>query len=131
MPPPPHAILPALLLSRYLFFLTQRPISGSNTHYLQRRIRGLQTLAAALADMPGPRAASAIALLRSMNPGNVRENAERLQQQVVPLAHAGLPPDYVVADTALPADFLGSARRILLAFGPAIGIGDEIICFPL
>lgn len=131
MPPLPPAILPALLLSRYLFFLTQRPISRSNTHYLQQRIHGLQSLAGVLANVDTPGTATAVALLRGLNPGNVRETAERLQLQLLPAARAELPPGYVVADTALPEDFLGAAGRVLLVFGPAIGIGDEIICFPL
>ena len=124
---PAPEVLPALLLSRYLFFLTQRPISASNTHYLQQRIRGLQSLGVELGVTDGVTSA----LLRSLTPTTLREIAERLQLHLLPSARAELAPRFVVADTALPPDFLGDADRVLIAFGPAIGIGDEIICLPL
>jgi hypothetical protein len=131
MPPVREAALPALLLSRYLFFLSHRPISGSNGHYLQQRIHSLRSLAPALDEIGSPAVASGGALLRGMNPGNVQETADRLQLTLLPLARASVPPAYIVADTPPAADFVGSANRTLLVLGPAIGIGDEIMCFRL
>jgi hypothetical protein len=132
MPPPiPEAALPALLLSRYLFFLSHRPISSSNGHYLQQRIHSLQSLAPALDEIGSPAVASGAALLRGMNPGNVQEIAERLQLKLLPLARTSVPPAYIVADTPPAAEFIRGAGTILLVLGPAIGIGDEIVCFRL
>src|SRR5688572_3091986 len=101
MPPPiSEAALPALLLSRYLFFLSRRPMSGSNGHYLHQRIRSLQSLASTLDQFGSPAVASGGALLRGMNPGNVHETAERLQLHLLSLARTSIPPAYIVADTA-------------------------------
>ena len=44
-PLPRELHLPLLLLSQYLFYLSRRPISESNLHYLDARLRGLQSLA--------------------------------------------------------------------------------------
>jgi hypothetical protein len=131
MPPPTEAILPALLLSRYLFFLNHRPISASNTHYLWRRIHGLQSLAGLLEDVDGPAGAKSVALLRSLTPTNMHESDERLQLTLSPLVRTSLPATYITADAHPPADFLRGSRRLLLLLGPAIGIGDEVMCFPL
>jgi len=127
----PALLLPALFLSRYLFFLTRRPISRSNAHYALRRIDGLQSLAAVFEASDHPRAATSTRLLRSMNPGNLHETAERLQLVLAPFVRAEIPRTYIVGDASPPTEFLRDADRILLLLGPAIGIGDEIITFPL
>lgn len=127
----PALLLPALVVSRYLFFLTRRPISRSNTHYVLRRIDGLQSLAGVFEAAAHPRAAMTARLLRSMNPGNLPETAERLQQTLAPLVQTTFPRGYIAGDAAPPPDFLRDARRMLLVLGPAIGIGDEIMTFPL
>ena len=131
MPSASQLSLPALFLSRYLYFLTQRPVSASNLHYLHRRIAGLQSLAPVLASADELAARRSATLLRSLTPGNLAEMAHRLQLTLLPLAQSRLPSGYITADRRPPESFVGSCRRILLAFGPAIGIGDEIMCFPL
>ncbi|HBY93053.1 MAG TPA: hypothetical protein DEP84_03660 [Chloroflexi bacterium] len=125
--------LPLSLLTRYLFFLTRRPISQSNAHYLQQRLDGLKSLAEPLDTVDSPALKEAIALLRAMNPRTFYQLAERLQLVLFPLASAmaEIPADVVVSDSPLPRQFWSGFRRILLLFGPAIGIGDEVIFFPL
>ncbi len=127
----PALSLPALVVSRYLFFLTRRPISRSNTHYVLRRIGGLQSLAPMFEAAAHPRAAMSARLLRSMTPGNLQETAERLQLTLAPLVQTTFPRGYIAGDAPPPRDFLRDARRMLVVLGPAIGIGDEIITFPL
>lgn len=121
------------LLTRYLFFLTRRPISRSNAHYLQQRLDGLRSLAELLdgADLPASR--EIVQTLRRINPANFSRLAERLQYALLPLtaATSEIPWDVVVSDQPPRADFLAGTRRILLLLGPAIGVGDEIMTFPL
>jgi hypothetical protein len=124
-------LLPALVVSRYLFFLTRRPISRSNTHYALRRIDGLQSLAPAFESSSFARAAMSARLLRSLNPGNLHETAERLQLTLAPLVRSAIPRGYIAGDAAPPGDFLRDVASVLLVLGPGIGIGDEIVTFPL
>lgn len=125
--------LPVSLLARYLFFLTRRPISASNTHYLQSRIDGLKGLGEMLASVDAPGVSAGLAHLRAMNPANFHRLSEGLHHALLPLAHAAtrVPPNVVVADSAPRADFIAGAGRILLLMGPAIGVGDECVFFPL
>jgi ADP-heptose:LPS heptosyltransferase len=127
---PAGATLPAVFLSRYLFFLTQRPISRSNTRYLRRRIHALQSLGALLGE-EHELLATATRLLRILDPVNLHEFSERLQLELFPFARAELPTRYVSADAEPPMEFVGTCERVLLLLGPAIGIGDEIVTFPL
>lgn len=128
---PPEYLLPVLLLCRYLFFLTRRPISQSNLHYMQQRIQGLKSVAELMAGLEDPRAREALRLLRGMNTRNFTETAEQLQLILLPYARTVLPADYVVAEYPPPRHFITGADRILLVSGPAIGIGDEMITFSL
>jgi hypothetical protein len=124
----PELKVPVVLLSRYLYFLSARPISRSNTHYLQTRIHGLKSISRFL---DAPEAADSKKILSSLTPANFREMAERLQLSLSPLSMTELPRNYFATDKAPPDDFVGSARRILLLLGPGIGIGDEIVTFHL
>jgi hypothetical protein len=127
----PDTLLPVLLLCRYLFFLTRRPISQSNLHYMQQRIQGLKSVGELLAGLDDVRARAALRLLRGMNTRNFIETAEQLQLILLPFARTVLPSDYILADLAPPSHFIAGAARILLISGPAIGIGDEMITFSL
>jgi ADP-heptose:LPS heptosyltransferase len=128
----PELKLPTLLLSRYLFFLTRRPISRSNLHYLHRRIHGLQALRDVVADVDdGAGGAQVTRLLQSLSPTNLHEVAERIQLLLLRSTQTVLPIDYVSIDGAPPPEFLLDNDRILLVLGPAIGIGDEIVVQPL
>lgn len=132
--PAPSAVepsLPAVLLSRYLFFLSQRPVSRSNTHFVRRRIESLQSLAPLLAGGADDQLAFALRVLGTLDPSNLHEVSERLQQLLFLYTQADVPPAYISADAAPPADLLRSSERIVLVLGPAIGIGDEIVTFPL
>jgi ADP-heptose:LPS heptosyltransferase len=124
-------MLPAVLLSRYLFFLTQRPISRSNTHYVRQRIHGMQSLGRLLATGDHELLSTTARLLETLDPRNLYEVAERLQLTLIPFARGELPDTYISADAPPPPEFVRTCDRILLVLGPAIGIGDEIVVFPL
>jgi len=125
--------LPVSLLTRYVLFLTRRPISASNPHYLGRRLEGLRTLSEPLARADVPLLTEAVRQLETMTPANFYRLAEQLQATLLPLAPAitELPRDYVVSGSSPRPELLGGARRLLLIAAPAIGIGDELILFPL
>ena len=125
--------LPVSLLTRYLFFLMRRPISRSNPHYLEQRLAGLRSLADVLAASDLPALDEVTRCLRAVNPGNFARLGEQLQYALLPLAPSTgeLPWDVVVSDQPPRDDFLADVERVLLVLGPAIGVGDEIITFPL
>jgi hypothetical protein len=131
LPLPAEVRLPLMVLDRYLFFLSRRRISRSNLHYARRRIHGLRGLDAALAGTDHPAVAQVRQLLRGIQPQNLHALAERLKLTLHPLTRTQLPADLMVTRAPVPASFWARARRILLVAGPAIGIGDEIITFPL
>ena len=124
-------MLPAVMLSRYLFFLTQRPISRSNTHYIRQRIHGMQSLGRLFEDSDHELVSTTLRLLQTLDPGNLHEISERIQLTLFPFARADIPTTYISAESPPPPEFLRSCDRILLVLGPAIGIGDEIVTFPL
>jgi hypothetical protein len=124
--------LPLGLLSSYLFFLLRRPISGSNSHYLARRIQGLKSLAPALATSNSRQIREIAEKLDSLRPANFSTVARDLQARLL-LSYKPdpMPPDYVASTRAPGASLFSNVTRILLALCPAIGIGDEIIFFPV
>jgi hypothetical protein len=120
------------MLSSYLFFLLRRPISNSNTHYLSRRIKGLKSLGTVLASSDSPQIRAIADKLNSLQPANLSTVARDLQVQLVLVHKPGpLPADYVVSNRPPVASLFANAPRILLALGPAIGIGDEMIFYPV
>jgi hypothetical protein len=120
------------LLSSYLFFLSRRPISGSNAHYLAARLAGLQSLAGTLETSGSAELADVARRLRSIQPASFGALHYSLQFQLTVLQRAPvIPPEYIISASAPPAAFYAGVRRVLLILGPAIGIGDEIILFPL
>jgi hypothetical protein len=129
----PELRLPIGLLSRYLFFLTRRPISRSNTHYLSNRLKGLKSLAGSLQDTGISYLDEVVHNLNAMNPVNFYRLAERLQFTLLPLIPFidELPTDVRITNEPPEIDFFKNSRRILILLGPAIGIGDEVILFPM
>ncbi|MGB2607349.1 MAG: hypothetical protein WBC78_27330 [Candidatus Sulfotelmatobacter sp.] len=120
------------ILSSYLFFLLRRPISNSNSHYLAQRIKGLKSLAPLLASSSSPQLQEIAEKLQSIQPANLSNIARDLQVQLV-LAHkpSPIPADYVVSNQSPGPGLFANVRRVLLALCPAIGIGDEMIFFPV
>jgi hypothetical protein len=120
------------LLASYLFFLLRRPVSTSNAHYLVQRIHGLKSLGPILERSSSSGLQGVARVLGELNPGNFSRLARDLQFRLA-FEHCDedLPPDYVVSRRRPPAEFFLGVRRVLLIAGPAIGIGDEIILFPL
>jgi hypothetical protein len=121
--------LPATLLARYLFFLSRRPISRSNQHYLARRLAGLQSLAPLLRGRGEPRLDHAMDELERLNPVSFGHRVGALEALLAPGLLREPPPDVVVAASPPGPGFLDPVRRATLILGPAIGVGDEILCF--
>jgi hypothetical protein len=118
-------VLPATLLSRYLFFLGRRPVSAANAHYRGSRIGALQSLAP-LFDDDAVREP-----LLALTPSNLFRVAPRLQTTLQPRLAYALPRDLVAtAHAPAPAVWEGM-QRIAVIYGPAIGIGDEILASPV
>ncbi len=129
----PTVRLPLSILIHYLFFLSRRPISRSNRHYLTERLRGLKALGQVLRDTGLTDLNQALQLLDKITPVNFGLLNEKLQYALLPLSPAieELPPDLIVSNGPPPANVFERAHNILLICGPAIGIGDEIILFSL
>jgi hypothetical protein len=124
--------LPLGILSSYLFFLLRRPISKSNSHYLSQRIKGLKSLGALLAASSSPQIKEIAAKLHSLQPENLSTVARDLQSQLI-LVHRPrpVPAHYVVSQGSPGPALFTNMQRILLVLCPAIGIGDEMILFPV
>jgi len=129
---PSELALPIGILASYLFFLLRRPVSGSNAHYLHRRIRGMQSLAPMLQDSGIAGLKQVADVLNRLEPANFARVARQLNFQLALLQQpSSVPRHYVFADQAPPKWPFADARRLLLILGPAIGIGDEMILYPL
>ena len=120
-PSDPELRLPATLLSRYLFFLGRRPVSAANAHYLTSRIAALQSLAPLFDDARVTRA------LRALTPANLFRLAPQIQHALQPQLATDTPRDLVATSHAPDASFWNGVQRLLVIYGPAIGIGDEIL----
>ncbi len=121
--------LPATLLARYLFFLSRRPISRANAHYLERRLAGLQSLGPLLAGRGEPRLDGAAEELARLAAGNFAHRAGRLEALLAPGLLREPPADVVVSAAPPGGGFFAPVRRAALILGPAIGVGDEILAF--
>lgn len=108
--------LPVLLLSQYLYFLSRRPISESNLHFLLSRLQGLQSLAPIFAGSGHPVLERVVLQLRQLHPAAFRRIAAALQLTLIPLARGArqLPEDVVVQDAAPDAEWLAGLSRALL-----------------
>jgi hypothetical protein len=126
----PTQRLSLIVLDRYLFFLSRRPISQSNRHYASQRISGLRALGQTLQGVSHPRIRPIVRLLKGMQPQNLHEVARRLQITLQPLTQTAPPANFLVINGRVPGRFWSDIGRVLLVTGPAIGIGDEVITFP-
>lgn len=117
----PELVLPATLLSRYLFFLARRPVSAANAHYRASRIVALQSLAS-MFDVPEIRDP-----LRALTASNLFRVAPEMQSALRPHLEMRMPRDLVVTPHAPAPEAWRDTRRIVVIYGPAIGIGDEIL----
>jgi len=129
--------LPLAFLYRYTAFLFRRPMSRSNSHYLETRLEGLKSLAALL-EHEGVSGVSNVSdigpvtdLLRRLNVPNFPRLAPQLLERLTLLVRDELPPDVVVTPRSPAGERLAACRRILVVLGPGIGVGDEIMCFSL
>ncbi len=123
---PPHQ-LAAAFLSRYLFFLSRRPISRSNTFFLRKRLTALKGLAGILETATNPIIRKTLYKVRRLCVDNLDRLVPEIHRELTALTHLALPGDMVQTRRRPDVHFLAPVRRLLLVFGPAIGIGDEII----
>jgi hypothetical protein len=130
-PVPSGMRLPLAFLHRYTAFLFRRPVSRSNSHYLETRLEGLRSLASLLEHAGVSDIGSVTGLLRRLNVPNFPRLAPQLLKRLKLLVRNELPPDVVVTPRSPAGDLLAACRRILIVLGPGIGVGDEIMCFPL
>ena len=127
-PVPARVRLPLAFLHRYTAFLFRRRVSRSNSHYLETRLEGLKSLAPlleheAVSDVAG--------LLRRLNVTSLPRLAPQFLERLRSRVRNELPPDVVVTSHPPDSELLAACRRILIILGPGIGVGDEIMCFPL
>jgi hypothetical protein len=127
-PVPAGMRLPLTFLHRYTAFLFRRRVSRSNSHYLETRLEGLKSLAPlleheAVSDVAG--------LLRRLNVPSFPHLAPQLLERLRLRMRNELPSDVVVTPHPPDRELLAACRRILVILGPGIGVGDEIMCFPL
>jgi hypothetical protein len=130
---PAEAELPLGMLSSFLFFLARRPVSQSNSHYLSSRLEGLKSLIPVLARAELPNSVKdTLREIEQTSPALFARRARSLQLRLLAVARGNLalPADFAITDRP-PLEALKGVERVRLVFGPSIGIGDEIICFPL
>ena len=127
----PELVLPLTLFSRYLQFLARRPISESNLHYRATRVAGLRSLIPVLAAAPQAEIVRVSEQLRTLTPANLVRLAPKIHRGLRGFREPALPREYRSIDASPDAEFYSGAKRVLVLIGPAIGIGDEIIMFPL
>jgi len=130
-PVPAGIRLPLAFLHRYTAFLYRRPVSRSNSHYLETRLEGLKSLAALLEPEGVSDVGPVTGLLRRLNVPNFPRLAPQLLERLTLLVRDELPPDVVVTPRPPAGDLFAACRRILVVLGPGIGVGDEILCFSL
>jgi len=123
--------LPLAFLHRYTAFLFRRPVSRSNARYLETRLEGLRSLAQLLEHEGVSGVGPVIGLLRRLNVPNFPRLAPQLLERLTLLTRDELPPDVVVTPRPPAGGLLAACRRVLVVLGPGIGVGDEIMCFPL
>lgn len=133
LPPDSEFRLPLSLLSRYLFFLSRRPISRSNAHYLRKRLSGLKTLGETLRNSGIEQVDLVVRHLESITTSNFRRFADKMQYSLLPFAStiSEVPGDVLVTGSPPKDLFTDRTRTILLLLAPAIGVGDEVILFRL
>ncbi len=125
-------LLPIAFLTSYLFFLSRRPVSRSNVHYLQKRIDFLKSLLPLFQNphgVPEP----IVSRLNALTPMNFSALAPLLHSQLTTFfdEERSLPEDFIVTDEKPGPEFFSASKRVLLIMGPGIGIGDEIMFYRL
>lgn len=127
----PELALPLTLLARYVFFLSRRPISAANRHFLVQRAAGLRPLATLIPRGRDARLETLAADVRGLTGANVGRLAERLTQELVPRLPRAPADDVLLTSQPPPASLLGRTQHVRLLLGPGIGLGDEVVCAAL
>src|SRR5215470_3699680 len=103
------------VLSSYSFFLLRRPISGSNSHYLARRIEGLKSLAPLLEQSSVAGFRDVARVLRTLQPASFARLGRELQFKLAMVQKAvPFPPDYLISSQSPSPDFFCDIRRVKL-----------------
>ncbi|MBV8830630.1 MAG: hypothetical protein JO108_15500 [Acidobacteriaceae bacterium] len=124
-------LLPLTVLTRYLFFLSRRPVSASNVHFRNHRIAALQKLGPLLRERDCCELENIARQLSSLTPESLFRVAPEIQRELREVAALKIPRDVLLSQRS-PSDlFFQDISRVLMIFGPGIGIGDEILCFGL
>lgn len=123
----PELQLPLTILGRYTFFLARRPISASNEHFLSRRLDALRSLVPLLEGRGHATLDTALRRLRGLGPTTLHAEAGAIERTIAPLLPPDVPPRFVVSSAPPRQLFSSSCRRLLLIYGPAIGLGDETL----
>jgi len=124
-------MLPVLLLKNYLHYLSRRPISASNVHFKTGRIASLQSLAPLLLEADDADVRRAARMLRTLTPESMTRLAPEIQRMIHPWKEQALPRWVVVTGDGPDDEFFHGIRNALMVLGQGIGIGDEIMTFPL
>jgi ADP-heptose:LPS heptosyltransferase len=124
-------MLPVLLLKNYLHYLSRRPISASNVHFKTGRIASLQSLAPLLLEADDPDVRRAARMLRTLTPESMTRLAPEIQRMIHPWKEQALPRWVVVTGDGPDDEFFRGIKNALMVLGQGIGIGDEIMTFPL
>ncbi|UWZ85523.1 glycosyltransferase family 9 protein [Occallatibacter riparius] len=127
----PTPLLPILLLKNYLHFLSRRPISGSNLHFKTGRIASLQTLAPFLSSSGVESIEDCVGMLRALTTTNLARFAPQILRGLHRYKEPELPRNIVVCNSPPPPEFFSGVKRAVIILGQGIGIGDEILTFPL
>ena len=122
---------PILLLKNYLHFLSRRPISGSNLHFKTGRIASLQTLASFISLGGIDSVEDCVAMLRALTTTNLARFAPQILRGLHRYKEPQLPRNIVVWKSPPPPEFFSGVKRAVIILGQGIGIGDEILTFPL
>ncbi len=130
---PAEAELPFAILASFFFFLARRPVSGSNGHYLNTRLRGLKSLTPVLEKTHLPEnARQVLSELEVTTPASFQRKSRALQLGMLAVSRGDIdyPSDYVVTAESPRWDD-AQLDVVHLVLGASIGIGDEITLFPL
>ena len=123
--------LPLTFLRRYLFYLHGRPISSSNSQFRSKRLEGLKSLVSVFKDRSQPTLDRICVVLNALTEANLLQLAAVVEEDLRTLLPIPPPRDVISSSSSPSPHFIRNARKTMLAFGPGIGIGDEIICFPI
>ncbi|MFO7562826.1 MAG: hypothetical protein R6X02_09310 [Enhygromyxa sp.] len=128
---PPQLVLVAAMLGRYLTYLARRPISHSNRHFIAQRLAGLEPLIDELVGRDSPMTPRQRQRLRALTPASLSREVPELSAILLRFGLGLRREGLVRSRRSPPRSLVAELEQLLVLFGPAIGIGDEIACAQL